>query len=158
MAIAKKRHAARGARDGARKTGYVCMPYGVKQPRNPSVTPQVDCDAIYRDTVKPAVEQAGYVCYRGDEPELGGIIQRSMIRLVADSDVMIADLTCGSPNVLYQIGLRHALRRRTTISDRRRVGAHPLRSLALRAGPYQLVGDQPMEMSRRRSQKTLCAL
>jgi hypothetical protein len=70
---------------------------------------------IYSETIKPAVERAGYVCYRGDEPELGGIIQRSMIRLVDDSDVVIADITAWSGNVLYQIGLRHALRRRTTI-------------------------------------------
>jgi hypothetical protein len=125
------------------KTCYACMPYGIKTPRNPSTTSQVDFNAIYYETVKPAVELAGYTCYRGDEPELGGIIQRSMIRLVADSDVMIADLTCWSPNVLYQIGLRHALRRRTTILIGADWEAIPYDLSHFARIPYRLSSEKP---------------
>jgi hypothetical protein len=83
-----------------RRTCYVCVPYGRKSPLRRPGNADIDLDALYYDTIKPAVERAAYVAYRGDEPELGGIIQRTMIRLVADSDVMIADMTCWSPNVL----------------------------------------------------------
>jgi hypothetical protein len=109
------RRTARLRRPRARKTCYVCLPFGRKDAVRRPQPGAIDFDALYQYGIKPVVEAAGYACYRGDEPELGGIIQRSMIRLVADSDVMIADITTHSPNVLYQIGLRHALRRRTTI-------------------------------------------
>jgi hypothetical protein len=59
------------------------MPYGIKAPRNPSMTSQVDFNAIYSETVKPAVRLAGYTCCRGDEPELGGIMRPAVIRLEA---------------------------------------------------------------------------
>jgi len=138
-----------------RKTCYVCMPYGKKAPRDQSVTPIVDFDAIYFENIKPAVERAGYVCYRGDEPELGGIIQRSMIRLVADSDVVIADITSWSGNVLYQIGLRHALRRRTTII----IGAYwepiPYDLSHFARVPYHLTGEKPTPDEQRDLDATL---
>jgi hypothetical protein len=114
MTTAGTRRGSRISKPRFRKTCYVCIPFGKKESRHRAGL-VIDFDTIYRETVKPAVERAGYLCHRGDEPELGGIIQRSMIRLVADSDVMIADMTCWSPNVFYQIGLRHALRRRTTV-------------------------------------------
>jgi hypothetical protein len=125
------------------KTCYVCVPYGRKRPLRRPGNVEIDFDALYYETLKPAVERAGYVAYRGDEPELGGIIQRTMIRLVADSDVMIADMTNWSPNVLYQVGLRHALRRRTTIL----IGADwetiPYDLSHFARIPYQLAGERP---------------
>ena len=135
------------------KTCYVSIPYGRK--RSAYHPHDIDFDVLYFDTIKPAVERAGYVCYRGDEPELGGIIQRSMIRLVADSDVMIADITCASPNVLYQIGLRHALRRRTTIL----IGAVweriPYDVSHFTRVPYEMAGEQPSTDEQQRLTETL---
>jgi hypothetical protein len=66
-----------------------------------------------------------------------------MIRLVADSDVMIAELTCWSPNVLYQIGLRHALRRRTTILMGAVWEPIPYDLSHFARIPYQLTGEKP---------------
>jgi hypothetical protein len=133
-----------------RKTCYVCLPFGTKSSLRRPVDVPVDFNALYYETIKPAVASAGYDVYRGDEPELGGIIQRTMIRLVADSDVMIADMTCWSPNVLYQIGLRHALRRRTTIM----IGAEweqiPYDLSHFARVPYQLAAERPTPVEQKR--------
>jgi hypothetical protein len=126
-----------------RKTCYVCIPYGIKAPRNPSRRDDINFESVYFEAIKPAVERAGYECYRGDEPQLGGIIHRSMERLVADSDVMIADITNWSPNVLYQIGLRHALRRRTTILMGASWEQIPYDLSQLTRIPYELAREKP---------------
>jgi hypothetical protein len=143
MPTAPARKRSKVSKPRIRKTCYVCVPYGRKRPLHRPGNVEIDFDALYYETIKPAVERAGYVAYRGDEPELGGIIQRTMIRLVADSDVMIADMTNWSPNVLYQIGLRHALRRRTTIL----IGAEweriPYDLSHFARIPYQLAGERP---------------
>jgi hypothetical protein len=141
MAAARTRKASKVSKPRARKTCYVCVPFGRKESRHrPGIL--IDFEAIYHETIKPAIERLGFVCYRGDEPELGGIIQRSMLRLVADSEVMIADMTCWSPNVLYQIGLRHALRRRTTILIGASWETIPYDLLHFARIPYVLEGER----------------
>lgn len=93
------------------KTCYVSIPFG----RKPDVDGRViDFDRIYHELLKPAVEAAGLQCVRGDE--LGGVlIQKSILRAVIASDAMVADVSTGNPNVLYELGIRHALARSTTI-------------------------------------------
>jgi hypothetical protein len=48
---------------------------------------------------------------RADEDASGGIIQKAMLRLAISSDVFIADLGDGNPNVIYEVGVRHGSRR-----------------------------------------------
>jgi hypothetical protein len=74
----------------------------------------VDYDYLYTMAIRPAAEMAGCNVVRADE-ESGGIIHKSILRLVISSDVFIADLGGNNPNVMYEVGVRHASRRGVAI-------------------------------------------
>jgi hypothetical protein len=65
------------------------------------------------------VEASGLRCQRGDEFS-GALIHKEILRAVIASDVMVADVSHGNPNVMYELGMRHALRPATTILIRSR--------------------------------------
>lgn len=75
----------------------------------------------YEQIIRPAVEglrvdgQQVFRCLRGDDVTETGSITRDVIRRLYDSDVVIADITGLNPNVLYELGVRHALRSRTIL-------------------------------------------
>lgn len=93
------------------KVCYTSMPMGMK----PINEQPIDFDKIYFNVIKPAVESMGLRCVRPDELKKSGFIHKSMFSAVLHSDVMIADVTGPNGNVLYELGIRHATRRRLTI-------------------------------------------
>jgi hypothetical protein len=94
------------------KTCYACTPMGTKVDRDGL---EIDFDKMYREAIKPALENAGVQCRRADELKMTGIIQKATLTAIINSDIMIADLTTHNPNVLYEIGVRHAVRPGMTI-------------------------------------------
>ena len=90
-------------------TCYVTTPFGKKINRDTQRV--VDYDDVYLKAIKPAAEMAGCQVIRADEDISGGIIQKTILRLAISSDVFIADLGDGNPNVMYEVGVRHAARR-----------------------------------------------
>jgi hypothetical protein len=75
----------------------------------------VDFDLLYHDWIVPAADALGLTAARADNLVSTGTNQRALIEAIARSDVMIADLSVGGPNVIYELGLRHGLRPRTTV-------------------------------------------
>lgn len=65
--------------------------------------------------IKRAVEDAGLECVRADEVMHSGVIDKPMYELLLDADVVVADLSTSNANAIYELGVRHALRPRTTI-------------------------------------------
>jgi len=74
-----------------------------------------DWTEIYSYIIKPAVEGAGfnYECRRSDA--LAGNIIEDILDHLNRADLVIADLTDRNPNVFYELGVRHALRRGTIL-------------------------------------------
>lgn len=74
---------------------------------------------IYINVIKPAVELAGlnYECTRSDG--LAGSIIEDVLEHLNRADLVIADLTDRNPNVFYELGVRHALRRGTVLITQR---------------------------------------
>ncbi|MCP4340830.1 MAG: response regulator [Desulfobulbaceae bacterium] len=74
-----------------------------------------DWTEIYCNVIKPAVEGAGfnYKCMRSDG--LAGNIIEDILDNLNRADLVIADLTDRNPNVFYELGVRHALRRGTIL-------------------------------------------
>jgi tetratricopeptide (TPR) repeat protein len=105
------------------KTCYVSIPFGVKD--------GLDFEWTYRELILPAVLDAGLACQRGDE--FGGLalIHKAILQAVIASDVVIADVSNNNPNVIYELGVRHALRRGITI----------ILSLGHRSLPFHLQGS-----------------
>jgi hypothetical protein len=93
---------------GARRKCLVVMGSGVKEDES---NRRFDLDAVYRTTLKPAVEAAGFECRRAEEIEAGGAVFNELLT----AELVIADLTASAPSVYYELGIRHALRQFSTI-------------------------------------------
>ena len=95
------------------KRCFVVMGYGIRF--DLSSKKKINLDAIYKDIIKPAVSACGYECIRGDEVLDSGLIDESMYYGILESDLVVADITTLNPNAIYELGVRHGVRRFRTI-------------------------------------------
>ena len=65
----------------------------------------------WEKVIEPACVELGLVPVRADKIAKVGEITEQVFRLIRDSDLVIADVTGGNPNVMYELGLRHTLER-----------------------------------------------
>src|SRR2546429_5721537 len=74
-----------------------------------------DLDKTYRSIIKPAAEKAGYTCERADEIQHAGVIDVPMYERLLTADLVVADLSTANINAFFELGVRYALRPKTTI-------------------------------------------
>lgn len=91
---------------------FVLMPFGKQS--DPSGT-VCDFDQIYTSLIAPAIQAAGIEPLRWDDLATPGSIRRLVLERLMESDYVIADISSGSRNVFYELGIRHALRPSTTV-------------------------------------------
>jgi len=65
--------------------------------------------SVYQLFIKPAVEEAGLSCTRGDEVPRRGSLMNNLWDAVLRAGVVIADISVPNPNVFYEMGLAHAI-------------------------------------------------
>ena len=118
---------------------FIVMPFGNKP--DPSGRRDIDFDRIYNLSIKPGVEAAGMEPIRADEELTGGIIHKPMYERLLLCDYVLADLTTGNPNVFYELGIRHAVRRYTTMTIFAKHQPIPFDINFLRSLPYDLGED-----------------
>jgi tetratricopeptide (TPR) repeat protein len=94
------------------KTCFISMPFGIKTDLSGAL---INFDAIYTEVLKPAVVEMGLNCLRADELSPGTLIHKDIFSAVLSSDVMIADISTANPNVMYELGVRHAAQPGATI-------------------------------------------
>lgn len=94
-------------------TCFVVMGFGIKP--DLATGRKLDLDKSYRLLIKPVVEESELECVRADEICHAGSIESQMYQKLLTADLVIADLSTANPNALYELGIRHALRPRTTI-------------------------------------------
>lgn len=99
--------------DPARKRCFVVMGFGTKT--DYATGRKLDLNKSYRLLIKPVVEAKGLICVRADEIRHSGAIDVPMYQELLKADVVIADLSTANMNAFYELGIRHALRPRTTI-------------------------------------------
>lgn len=63
---------------------------------------------IYEQLFKPAIKMAGYEPHRVDEDIASNTIQSKIIGRLIDAPMVLCDLSTRNPNVLYELGMRHA--------------------------------------------------
>lgn len=91
---------------------FVLMPFG----RKPEAAGRlVDFDVVYNEIIAPAVLEAGMEAIRADQEQIGGTIHKPMFERLMLCDYAVADMTGANPNVYYELGIRHALRPRSTV-------------------------------------------
>src|SRR4051812_3585697 len=118
---------------------FVLMPFGTK-PSAGGAT--IDFDVVYRELIRPAVEDAGLEALRADEEMTGGVIHKPMFERLILCEYAVADLTTANANVFYELGLRHAVRPWSTVLLFSKGGSQlPFDVAPLRAMPYQLGPD-----------------
>jgi hypothetical protein len=96
-----------------RPSAFVAMPYGKK--RDPQTGVEINCDLVFHQIYLPVLEDLDFRAERSDRRTDTGIVHVSMIDAIANSDLVVADLATLNPNVLYEVGLRHALADKVTV-------------------------------------------
>jgi hypothetical protein len=96
-----------------KKTCFVVMGFGKKV--DFETGKEFDLDMTYKNVIKPAVEAAGVECIRADEITHAGVIDVPMYERILEADLVVADISTGNRNAIYELGVRHALRPHTTI-------------------------------------------
>jgi hypothetical protein len=115
---------------------FVLMPFGKKE--STVGGREIDFDQIYASAIQPAIEAADLEPLRADEELVGGIIHKAMFERLLLCEYAVADLTTGNANVLYELGLRHAVRPATTVSIFASKQKLPFDVVFLRSLPYEL--------------------
>lgn len=97
----------------AQKVCFVVMGFGKKTDHESGRT--LDLDATYDAIIKPAADAEGLRCIRADEVIHAGIIDTEMYEMLLRADLVVADISTGNVNAVYELGVRHALRPNSTI-------------------------------------------
>jgi tetratricopeptide (TPR) repeat protein len=91
---------------------YVSIPFGIKTDTDGRA---LDFDFLYATVIQPAVRELQTECRRLDEFEPGAIWHKTLLTAIISSDLMIADISTHNANVLYELGVRHAMKRGRTL-------------------------------------------
>lgn len=70
---------------------------------------RIHAEKVYGDFIKPVIEKYGYTVDMAHKIFESGQITIQVFGILVNADVVIADLTDQNPNVLYELGLRHAM-------------------------------------------------
>jgi tetratricopeptide (TPR) repeat protein len=120
------------------KTCYLSTPFGIK---DDALGRQVDFDAVYRLLLFPCLQKIGFEVSRTHDLESSVILQHSIFEAILRSDLMLADVTGNRPGVMYELGIRHALRRNATIVVMARGAVIPFDFQLMRIIQYELADD-----------------
>lgn len=93
-----------------KKTCFVIMPFG-----SSSSELKKKFDGVYKGIIVPAIQEAGYEPIREDISATPGSIPKSIVKKLAESQMVVADLTGINPNVFYELGIRHVFSKSGTV-------------------------------------------
>lgn len=102
------------------KLCFVVMGFGKKTDYESGRT--LDLDATYEAIIQPAVEAGGFRCIRANEILHSGIIDVKMYEMLLRADLVVADISTGNVNAVYELGVRHALKPFSTIVMKEKTG------------------------------------
>lgn len=123
--------------EGKTQTGrrcFVILPY----PASEEAASGPDFDAVYEELIRPVIEDLNLDLIRADRVSRSGLIHKEMIENLLEADVVIADVTLGSPDVFFELGIRQTARRAGTVILRHAKSAAPLAISGMRALDYDL--------------------
>ena len=66
---------------------------------------------VFRKLIADALQEVGIVPISPEETIPGMVLVESVQQEIARADIIIADLTGSNPNVMYEVGFAHALRK-----------------------------------------------
>ena len=108
--------AGENAGNGRPRVCFVVMGFGKKIAYDKEHKPRaLDLDRTFEAIIKPAVDASNLRCVRADKMLHAGMIDTPMYGMLLHADLVIADISTGNVNAVYELGVRHALRPHTTI-------------------------------------------
>jgi len=91
-------------RVGTRKFAFVLMPFG--DVRSDGERKEwANFDKLYSFVIKPAVEDDGITCWRGDEISTRPYVLEDVIHHIETAQFIIVDISGGNPNVFLELGM-----------------------------------------------------
>lgn len=123
--------------EGKAQTGrrcFVILPY----PASDEEASAPDFDAVFEELIRPVIEDLNLDIIRADRVSRSGLIHKEMIENLLESDVVIADVTLGSPDVFFELGIRQTARRAGTVILRHARSTAPFSISGMRAVDYEL--------------------
>lgn len=108
-------------------------------------------NAVYEDLVRPALESAGYDVERGDTTLDQQNILADIVRGISGADLLVADLTTLNPNVFYELGIAHGLRKPCLLIAQS-IDELPFDIRSYRVTPYETRFDKAPELAERLAQ------
>jgi tetratricopeptide (TPR) repeat protein len=121
-----------------RPHAFVIMPFGKKKGADGSL---YDFNAIYSLLIKPALEAAGFEAFRADEETASGDILTDMFQELLLADLCIADMSIDNANVFYELGIRHAFRKRGVVHIQAGRAYMPFDVFNVRTIPYHITNE-----------------
>jgi tetratricopeptide (TPR) repeat protein len=97
---------------------FVAMPYGpitgFLDQDDAGTQTAIEFDEVWDGVIRPAIPKS-WEAKRADELREPGIIDRLYTEWLLEADVVLADLTFSNPNVFYELGIRQALSKKSTV-------------------------------------------
>jgi hypothetical protein len=91
---------------------FIIRPFGPKQD---SAGKPIDFERVHRELIEPALTAVG--CGGGTTGQIveAGNIREDMFALIIEADLVVCDIPVHNANVFYELGIRHALRKKRTV-------------------------------------------
>jgi len=121
-----------------RPHAFVIMPFGKKKGGDGSL---FDFNAIYTQLIKPTLEMAGFEAFRADEETTSGDILTDMFQELLLADLCIVDMSIDNANVFYELGIRHAFRKRGIVHIQAGRAYMPFDVFNVRTIPYHITPE-----------------
>jgi tetratricopeptide (TPR) repeat protein len=121
-----------------RPHAFVIMPFGKKKGGDGS---SYDFNAVYAQLIKPVLEMAGFEPFRADEETTSGDILTDMFQELLLADLCIADMSIDNANVFYELGIRHAFRKRGIVHIQAGRAYMPFDVFNVRTMPYHITPE-----------------
>ncbi|MEO0422969.1 MAG: hypothetical protein AAF184_11570 [Pseudomonadota bacterium] len=96
---------------------FVIRPFDVKRDRKGK---EINFEHVHDALIQPALDAAGLAGGTTGRIVEPGNIREDMFKLILEADLVIADITVHNANVFYELGIRHALRKKRTVMIRGR--------------------------------------
>lgn len=108
-------------------TCFVIIGYGKKTSYANGKLRVLDLDETYTLLIKPVFEALKIPCYRAIDKNLSGSIDKLMLQEIKNADIALVDISTLNANVMWELGVRHALKPRHTIMicEKEQMGSIP---------------------------------
>jgi hypothetical protein len=91
---------------------FVIRPFGTKKD---SAGTEIDFERVHRELIGPALKKAEFDGSTTGEIVEAGNIREDTFALIIEADLVVCDVTLHNANVFYELGIRHALRKKHTV-------------------------------------------